>query len=177
GSSDVVYPVGSMKDYEAKFWLPFMGTTKPVYAIPGNHDWYDALDAFAVTFLKPDAARRSLRARIELDKKITSTTEERIEELIAEATRLQREYDVPTQQQEAPFFQFQTESFALFAVDTGVVKRVDPTQFAWFREALASAHGKMKMAILGHPLYAGGHYQAADNPDFAAIHALLREYE
>src|SRR5262249_14334138 len=70
-----------------------------------------------------------------------------------------------------------TESFALFAVDTGVVKRVDPTQFAWFREALASAHGKMKMAILGHPLYAGGHYQAADNPDFAAIHALLREYE
>src|SRR5262249_17955073 len=31
-SSDVVYPAGAMRDYEAKFWLPFMGTTKPVYA-------------------------------------------------------------------------------------------------------------------------------------------------
>ena len=38
-SSDVVYPTGAMKDYEAKFWLPFKGITRPVYAIPGNHDW------------------------------------------------------------------------------------------------------------------------------------------
>ena len=43
-SSDVVYPTGAMKDYEANFWLPFKGITKPVYAIPGNHDWYDALE-------------------------------------------------------------------------------------------------------------------------------------
>ena len=56
-SSDVVYPAGAMRDYEAKFWLPFMGTTKPVYAIPGNHDWYDALEGFAATFLQPDAAQ------------------------------------------------------------------------------------------------------------------------
>ena len=55
-SSDVVYPNGSMTDYEAKFWLPFKGVTKPVYAIPGNHDWYDALEAFAATFLEADAA-------------------------------------------------------------------------------------------------------------------------
>ena len=39
-SSDVVYPTGAMKDYESRFWLPFKGVTKPVYAIPGNHDWY-----------------------------------------------------------------------------------------------------------------------------------------
>jgi DNA repair exonuclease SbcCD nuclease subunit len=42
-----------MRDYEAKFWLPFKGVHKPVYAIPGNHDWYDALEAFNVTFLRP----------------------------------------------------------------------------------------------------------------------------
>ena len=47
-----------MRDYEAKFWLPFKGVTKPVYAIPGNHDWYDALEGFNATFLEPDAARR-----------------------------------------------------------------------------------------------------------------------
>ena len=57
-SSDVVYPTGAMRDYEAKFWLPFKGVTKPVYAIPGNHDWYDALEAFDATFLQ---ARRGAR--------------------------------------------------------------------------------------------------------------------
>ena len=64
-SSDVVYPTGAMRDYEAKFWLPFKGVTRPVYAIPGNHDWYDALESFAATFLQPDAARASMRARVE----------------------------------------------------------------------------------------------------------------
>ena len=27
-SSDVVYPTGAMRDYEAKFWLPFKGVTQ-----------------------------------------------------------------------------------------------------------------------------------------------------
>ena len=66
-SSDVIYPAGAMKDYEPKFYLPFKGFTKPIYAIPGNHDWYDALEAFAANFLEPDAARAAMRARVEAD--------------------------------------------------------------------------------------------------------------
>ena len=81
-SSDVVYPTGAMNDYEAKFWLPFKGVTRPVYAIPGNHDWYDALEGFAATFLQPDAARASIRARVEADLRVTSTTDARIEDLV-----------------------------------------------------------------------------------------------
>ena len=79
-SSDVVYPTGAMRDYEAKFWLPFKGVTRPVYAIPGNHDWYDALEGFAATFLQADAARASIRARVESDLRLTSTTDGRIDE-------------------------------------------------------------------------------------------------
>jgi uncharacterized membrane protein HdeD (DUF308 family) len=176
-SSDVIYPTGAMRDYELKFWLPFMGTTKPVYAIPGNHDWYDALEGFVATFLKPEAARAAMRARVEVDNRITSTTDARIEELIAQAARLQSLYRVPARLQDAPFFQFQTRSFALFAVDTGVARQVDPLQMAWLRDALESARGKTKMAILGHPLYAGGRYMAAEDPEFAALHALLREHD
>ena len=138
-SSDVVYPTGSMRHYEANFWLPFMGTSKPVYAIPGNHDWYDALEGFAATFLEPDAARAAMRARVEVDNRITSTTDGRIEELIGTASRLKKEYGVPTQLQQAPFFQFQTDSFALFAVDTGVARRLDPAQMAWLSAALGRA--------------------------------------
>lgn len=176
-SSDVVYPTGALKDYEANFWLPFMGTTKPVYAIPGNHDWYDALEGFVATFLEPDAARAALRARVAVDAGITSTTEARIEEYLGTAARLQQEYGVPTRLQQAPFFQFQTDRFALVAVDTGVARRVDPLQLDWLRAALESARGKTKMAILGHPLYAGGHYMAEGNPEFAALHSLLRAHD
>ncbi len=176
-SSDVVYPIGAMKDYEAKFWLPFMGTRKPVYAIPGNHDWYDALEAFNATFHEPDAARAAMQARIEVDHHLTSTTRGQIEALVAEASRLRQEYGVPTQLQRAPFFQFQTEMFALLAVDTGAAMRVDALQWDWLRAALESARGKTKMAILGHPFYAGGHDMTAGRPDFAALHQLLQEHD
>lgn len=176
-SSDVIYPNGEMKDYEARFWLPFKGVTKPVYAIPGNHDWYDALEAFAATFLDRESARTAMRARAEVDLKLTTTNERKIEALLREADRLRGEYRVPTGFQQGPFFQFQTAQFALFAVDTGVRKRLDDAQLAWFRQALESARGKFKLALLGHPLYACGEYRATDNPDFAALHRLLREHE
>ena len=114
-----------------------MGTARPLYAIPGNHDWYDALEGFAATFLEPDAARAAMRARVEVDNGITSTTDGRIEELIGTASRLKREYGVPTQLQKAPFFQFQNDSFALFAVDTGVSRAPGPgAQRAWLSAAL-----------------------------------------
>ena len=175
-SSDVVYPVGAMKDYEAKFWLPFKGTGKPVYAIPGNHDWFDALEAFAATFMTEEAARRTMRARIEVDKRLTSTTDGRIEELIAQAGQLRRQYGVPTGFQRAPFFQVQTPDFALLAVDTGVRRTVDPAQHVWLEGALAAARGKVTMVVLGHPFYAGGHYLAEGDETFLALHRLLREH-
>jgi 3',5'-cyclic AMP phosphodiesterase CpdA/uncharacterized membrane protein HdeD (DUF308 family) len=175
-SSDVIYPTGAMRDYEANFWLPFKGFNKPVYAIPGNHDWYDALEGFVATFFAPEPARIAMRARVEIDNRLTSTTDDRIAWLIGEAARLRREYEVPTGFQSAPYFQIQTERFALIAVDTGVLRRVDPDQLAWLRAALEQARGKFKMVILGHPIYAGGLYQAAGDPDFTAIHELMREY-
>jgi 3',5'-cyclic AMP phosphodiesterase CpdA len=175
-SSDVIYPTGAMKDYEANFWLPFKGFDKPVYAIPGNHDWYDALEGFVATFFAPDAARAAMRARVEADNRLTSTTDDRIAWLIGEAARLRREYRVPTGFQRAPYFQVQTERFALITVDTGVLRRVDPDQLAWLRAALEQARDKFKMVILGHPIFAGGLYQAAGDADFAALHALMREH-
>ena len=128
-SSDVVYPVGSMNDYEAKFWLPFKGVTKPVYAIPGNHDWYDALEAFAATFLDARSAHLAMRARVESDLRFTSTTDERIAQLIGHAGWLRKDTEVPTGFQRAPFFEIQTADFALICVDTGVIKKVDPERW------------------------------------------------
>lgn len=199
-SSDVIYPSGAMSDYEAKFYLPFKGFTKPIYAIPGNHDWYDALEGFAANFFTAAAAHTSMHARVEIDNRLTTTTDARIDEMIGEAARLRREFGVSTGWQRGPFFEVQTERFALIAVDTGVLRRVDARQWQWLTAALDRARGKFIMAILGHPLYAGGRYQgggdealtgetaATDGPTevlgqridpkeytFDAVHRLLRE--
>jgi hypothetical protein len=173
-ASDVVYPTGAMKDYEAKFWLPFKGVTKPVYAIPGNHDWYDALEGFAATFLEPDAARTAIRARAQSDMRVSSTTDRRIETLVGDAGRLRRTYGVATGFQRAPFFEVQSARFALVAIDTGVLKSIDPAQSEWLDGALDRAAGKTTMAIIGHPFLAGGHDATADNPEFAALRQRLR---
>jgi uncharacterized membrane protein HdeD (DUF308 family) len=201
-ASDVVYPSGAMQDYEPNFYLPFKGFTKPIYAIPGNHDWYDALEAFAANFLEPDAARACMSARMEADHGWTTTTPRHIEARIRQAARLREEYGVSTGWQRGPFFEIQTERFALIAVDTGVLKRVDTRQWAWLNAALDRARGKFTMVIPGHPLYAGGRYQGgADGPmagewvapedqleilgqrlgtataPFAALHQLLRDHQ
>jgi len=175
-SSDVVYPNGSMIDYETNFWLPFKGVTKPVYAIPGNHDWYDALEAFNVTFLEPDAARAAMRARVEAELRLSSTTTARIESLLAEAGRLRGEYGVPTGFQRGPFFEVQSDRFALVAIDTGIVKRIDAAQWAWLEAALERARGKFIMAVVGHPFYAKAFDMASGNEPFARLKRLLVDH-
>lgn len=201
-SSDVIYPSGAMSDYESKFYLPFKGFTKPIYAIPGNHDWYDALEGFAANFLEENAARASMQARVVTDNRLTTTTETRIEDMIREAARLRREFGVKTGAQHGPFFEIQADRFALIAVDTGVLRRVENKQWQWIKGALERSKGKFTMVILGHPLYAGGRYQGdpdavpagemagednapellgnrlgPETTSFTAIHQLLREHQ
>jgi 3',5'-cyclic AMP phosphodiesterase CpdA len=165
-----------MKDYEKGFWLPMKGVQKPVYAIPGNHDWYDALEAFAATFLEAGAARTAMRARTEADEGLTTTTGARIEELIDQAAFYRSQYGVPTGFQRAPFFDVQTDDFALIAIDTGIVRGVDPVQRRWLEATLDEARGKTVMAVLGHPFYAGGAYVAQGDEAFTRIHDLLKRH-
>ena len=176
-SSDVVYPTGAMKDYESRFWLPFKGVTKPVYAIPGNHDWYDALEGFAATFFAPATARAAIHARIDADGGVSSTADARIEEFVQRADFLRRQYGVPTGTQHGSFFQVQTPHFVLLAVDTGVLRGVDPDELTWLRAALEAARGRMIMAVLGHPFFAGGHDVAQDDEEFMAVRELLRAHD
>ncbi len=176
-SSDVIYPSGAMKDYEPKFYLPFKGFTKPIYAVPGNHDWYDALEAFTANFLEPESARVAMRARRLADLRLTSTTEEKIDGMIEEAARLRRFYGVQAARQRAPFFEVQTDRFALIVVDTGILKTIDKEQERWLTAALERSRGKFKMAIMGHPIYAGGRDQGVDDRAFADLHQLLRDHE
>ena len=184
-SSDVIYPAGSMSDYESNFYLPFQGFAKPIYAIPGNHDWFDALEGFNANFLEPKASRAAIEARIEADLGLTSTTASRIDQLLAEAARLRRLYGVKAGAQRAVFFELQTDDFALLAIDTGILRTVDDRQWAWIERALGRSLGKFTMAIVGHPRFAGGsdipsYAEGSDVSDsserFAALYRMLTSH-
>jgi hypothetical protein len=60
---DQVYPVASARTYEERWKgpyraaLPELGPDSPtLYALPGNHDWYDGLTAFLRLFAQEDPA-------------------------------------------------------------------------------------------------------------------------
>jgi uncharacterized membrane protein HdeD (DUF308 family)/3',5'-cyclic AMP phosphodiesterase CpdA len=172
-ASDVVYPVGAMKDYESNFYLPLKGVEKPVFAIPGNHDWFNALDGFAANLMDPVTARAAIDARVRADLSLSSTTSDRIDRLLNGAERLRSLYRLPAGQQHAPFFELHAGNFSLLGIDTGIEKRVDARQFDWLRSALDRSSGTFTMAIIGHPFYAAGRSQLGDG-SFQEVHDLLR---
>ena len=56
---DEVYPYPTRAEYDVRtetpYKLAFAGRRRPdVFAIPGNHDWYDSLVAFSRTFCRPE---------------------------------------------------------------------------------------------------------------------------
>jgi hypothetical protein len=57
---DEVYPYPSKAAYETRTEAPYQaafegaGRRPQVFAIPGNHDWYDSLVAFSRTFCRPE---------------------------------------------------------------------------------------------------------------------------
>lgn len=172
-ASDVVYPLGEMKDYEPNFYLPMKGVGKPIYAIPGNHDWFNALDGFAANLLEPSTARAAIAARVNADLDLSSTTGDRIDRMVAGAARLRRLYGVSTGWQRGPFFELRAGDFTLLAIDTGIEQRVDRRQMAWLEAALARAKGTFIMAVMGHPFYAAGRSQL-EAASFRELHDLLR---
>ena len=174
-ASDVVYPGGAMKDYEPNFYLPLMGVEKPVLAIPGNHDWFNALDGFAANLMHPDTARAAIDARVNADLSLSSTTPERIGRLLASAARLRSLYRVHAGLQHGPFFELHAGGFSLIAIDTGIERQIDDQQLEWLQAALERSRGDVTMAILGHPFYAAGRSQAGDG-SFQRGHDLLRSH-
>jgi uncharacterized membrane protein HdeD (DUF308 family) len=175
-SSDVIYPDGAMKDYERCFYLPFRGFTKPIYAIPGNHDWYDALEGFNANFLDATSAVTAMRARRDHDLRLTSTTEARIANDVKQAEALRRAYNIQTGLQRGPFFEVQTDRFALICIDTGVARSLDRDQLRWFEQALDRAKDKFTLVVTGHPLYAGGANTSGGDEAFESMFEVMRRH-
>jgi hypothetical protein len=150
-ASDVIYPVGSVNDYPLKFFRPYQDYPAPIYAVPGNHDWYDGLGGFMRVFCdatgQPTPKWRGPAGRLAglLWRKPAVA-----DEAALAAGRALR--SAPGQQATlpGPYWAIDTPALRIVGIDTGIEGDIDGDQGEWLRRV--SAGGKPKLLITGKPL-------------------------
>lgn len=182
--SDVIYPVGRLNDYTAKFYHPYKTVPVPIYAIPGNHDWYDGLEAFMTNFVGPDAVGAAAQelttesgswpTRLRrwglgvLRQLLWSNPNWNLnEELIAAGPPMRQQASQQRQlAQPGPYFTIETDDVRFVCIDTGILGGLDGDQGRWLREV--SADKKPKILLTGKPLVVDGeakrNYRIEDAP-------------
>jgi calcineurin-like phosphoesterase family protein len=153
--SDVIYPAGDINEYDEKFFWPYREFPGPIYAIPGNHDWYDGLQGFMAHFCaarpelrppgRPVGKRWQRAGRRLFWRKPSSPDEARIE-----AMRARRSSEEQLSKQPAPYFAINTGPILLVGIDTGITGTLDEDQGRWLREV--SKVDKPKILLTGKPL-------------------------
>lgn len=169
-ASDVVYPTGSGNEYCDKFFRPYQDYRAPIYAIPGNHDWYDGLGGFMRVFcdappLKPapDPGPRGWLWR----------KPETIDEAaLAEARKLR---GLPAQQavQPAPYWVIDTPNLLIVGVDTGIQGAIDKEQTDWLRRT--SLDPRPKVLVTGKPIYTRNDYKPSPLEEGGTIDDIVRD--
>ncbi|MFG1942938.1 metallophosphoesterase family protein [Nonomuraea sp. NPDC048826] len=168
-ASDIIYPAGSGNDYRDKFFRPYQDYDAPIYAVPGNHDWYDGLGGFMRVFCdaslkpKPDRGLRGLLWR----------KPETIDEpALAEARKLRGR---PAQQagQPGPYWVIDTPSLLVVGVDTGIKGTIDAGQTAWLRRV--SLDPRPKLLVTGKPIYTGNAYKPSALEGGGTIDDIVRD--
>lgn len=161
-ASDVVYPAGDVNQYIAKFFVPYAAYPRPIYAVPGNHDWLDGLAGFMRHFcgapppgmkLAPPRHGRRPRLASLVHRVFWRRAGELAPETLAEARALRGDAQASGPPQPNMYFCIDTPRLRLVCVDTGILGRLDHDQGVWLREV--SAGPKPKVLISGSPIYSG----------------------
>lgn len=188
--SDVIYPSGNVNDYVDGFYKPYRSNrveglkaptdvrdkfslpeNVPVYAMPGNHDWYDGLYGFAHQFLYPADAPPTWPSELlapSFDEPLGrwKLIRDRFGRIMwrtpsepagmAVPARWGESDDQPAPEatlQPAPYFVIETEHVDLVCIDTGIDGTIDGPQFDW----LSALPGKKpKILMTGKPLLVNG---------------------
>jgi hypothetical protein len=138
--SDVIYPAGDAEDYDAKFYAPYEVYQKPIYALPGNHDWYDGLVGFMHHLCGADvSALPAVEER-------PSSLKERLRRLLWRRPAEKTSQELPARRrgeegrrtgQRSPYFAIDAGPLLLVGIDTGMGGPIDREQAAWLRETRA----------------------------------------
>ena len=177
-ASDVIYPAGGTDTYAQNFYDVYDGYRKPIYAVPGNHDWYDGLGGFMFHFCGTETAplaprpfplsRAGLRVLLwHRPRPVSAGT----------AAELRARRDArPAAGQPAPYWLLDTGPLQLVGIDTGITGELDRDQAAWLRR-VSAASAKPKILVTGKPLYVNGRRRAGtiEGEPEASVDAIVRE--
>jgi hypothetical protein len=163
--SDVVYPAGDVNEYVDKFYVPYRDYPQTIYALPGNHDWFDLLDGFMFAFCgaEPLPASNyrdaSYTRRERIARKLWRRSSRPNRPLLTAHRNLRPPWrDGPPQPaQPGPYFAIDTGPVRLVCIDTGVKNVVDHEQAEWLLRV--SSGPKPKVLLTGRPIYANYHYE------------------
>jgi hypothetical protein len=174
-ASDVIYPAGGVDDYENKFFLPYATYPRPIYAVPGNHDWYDGLTGFMYHLCgprtpPPKAGRgpRSLLGRL-LWRKAGKPHPDRLE-----AMRSLRASPEQHSTQAAPYWVIDTGPLQIVGIDTGIMNVLDREQGDWLR-TVSRASPKPKILVTGKPIYVDGRYDPGQIEGGGTVDDVVRD--
>ncbi|MFH9176442.1 metallophosphoesterase family protein [Streptomyces albogriseolus] len=176
-ASDVIYPVGGADDYGPKFFRPYQDYQAPVYAIPGNHDWYEDLAGFMRVFcdetgpLPPAPAPRPL-TRAWLRSLLWHRPCPGDGEHLDEARKLRSS---PAQQavQPGPYWAVDAGPIRIVGIDTGLLGTLDAEQGAWLREV--SRGPRPKILVTGSPLYVDGEHHPCPIEGGGTVDDIVRD--
>jgi Calcineurin-like phosphoesterase len=190
--SDVIYPSGDVNDYIDGFYIPYRALAMPIYALPGNHDWYDGLNGFMWNFcgaepLPPtvyDAASYTLRERIarRIWKKASAPRRDTLN-----AYRNERATGAAWEPlQPGPYYALDTGELLVVCVDSGITGDIDRNQAEWLVRVSESTT-KSKLLLVGRPLIdkmqhrpgpfprvAGVPVKASDGTELASVDDVAR---
>lgn len=161
-ASDVVYPAGDANEYVEKFFVPYAGYPKPIYAVPGNHDWLDGLVGFMRHFcgaepparkFRPPRRARWARSALALHAILWRRPRALKQSTIDRAAELRGAAQAAGPAQPNMYFCIDTPQLRIVCIDVGILGRLDAEQGRWLERV--SSGDKPKLLISGKPVYAG----------------------
>jgi hypothetical protein len=161
--SDAVYPTGDMGDYRKKFYVPYHRLRTPVFAIPGNHDWYDGLHGFMYHFCGLDAPEvplgetRGLRGT--LARKLWRASPRLVGDELASLSDLRTaSAQILRPPQPAPYWAIDVGPVRVVGIDTGIVGAIDGEQASWLRR-VSFVDERPKVLLTGKPIYVNARHR------------------
>ncbi|MBA3421362.1 MAG: metallophosphoesterase [Thermoleophilaceae bacterium] len=183
--SDVVYPAGDGNQYVDKFYRPYKDYPAPIYALPGNHDWYDGLTGFMLHFCEVESpppvdyeASGATGWRDTLRRILWRPPARPDPEALARglAMRARPEHQLrPEHRQPGPYWAMDTGPLRIVSIDTGITGSMDRDQLEWLR-AVSASSSKPKLLLTGRPLYVNGDGPVR-SPHLSAVDRIVRAPE
>src|SRR5215218_2754693 len=158
--SDVIYPSGDVNDYVDGFYVPYDEIrTTPVYALPGNHDWYDGLAGCMWHFCRSGALPATVYGGrgspvewvCRLLWRRPSSPKRRLHLSAHRTCRFPA-----GRLQTTPYFAIDTRHVRVVCIDSGITGEIDDAQARWLLsvsdDGIDGGPARPKVLLTGKPL-------------------------